>query len=123
MTGTISPHRISKAISWILFIMELIFSLGDEGRMQWCKLNSFWPWLEIFMAQCIVFVTRHFIVWYRVYRAMVIGWIVMMSLFVFFTVVLEGSAVLNGVLIVAIFVVSKVTIWYTEKKGKERYYD
>ena len=58
------------------FIMELIFSLGDEGRMQWCKLNSFWPWLEIFMAQCIVFVTRHFIVWYRVYRAMVIGWAV-----------------------------------------------
>ena len=107
----------------IPFVMELIFAVGDAGRMQWCKLNSFWPWLEILVAQCIVLATRHFIVWHKVYGAMVIGWIVMMILFVFFATVLEGSAVVNSVLIALIFVVSVVTIWYTEKKGKERYYD
>ena len=46
-----------------------------------------------------------------------------MLLFVFFATVLEGNSIVNSVLMVAILVVGIVTVWYTEKKGKERYYD
>lgn len=107
----------------IPFVMEFIFAVGNEERMQWCSLNSFWPWLEILVAQCVIFVTRHFVVWHRLHLGMTLGWCVMMLFFVFFATVLEGKPIVNGVLMVAIFVVGIVTVWYTEKKGKERYYD
>lgn len=107
----------------IPFWVEVVFAVGDEGRMQWCRLNAFWPWLAIFVAQSVVFVMRHFIEWVKVHFCMTMGFISMMILFVIMAELFAGNLIVNGVLIIAVFVVSVGTVWYTEKKGKERYYD
>lgn len=107
----------------IPFVMEYIFAIGNEERMQWCRINSFWPWLEILVAQCVVFAARHYIEWAKIHFCMVIGYCIMMVLFVFFAMVLQGSVFVNGVLVAVILAVNVGIVWYTQKKGKEGFYD
>lgn len=107
----------------IPFVMEFIYAIGDEERMQWCHLNAFWPWLAAFVAQCVVFVARHLLEWIKVHLAMTIGFVVMMILFVVVRELFAGNVMLNGFFLIVFLMISMVTVWYTEKKGKERYYD
>ena len=106
----------------IPFVMECIYAIGDEGRTQWCKLHSFLPLLAILVAQCTVLVSRLYIEWVKVHLCITVGVAVMASFFWFLSM-FEEHVIDNIFLIIAIFMVSVFTIWYTQKSGKERYYD
>lgn len=107
----------------IPFVIEFLFAIGDEGRMIWCRQNAFWPWLAALMAQSVVLIARHFFEWIKIHFCMTMGAIFMMLLFVIVNELSLESVALNGVLMVAFGVISLVTIWYTQKRGKEMYYD
>ncbi|MBQ8518950.1 MAG: hypothetical protein IJ455_05015 [Agathobacter sp.] len=108
----------------IPFVVELIGAADSAEKLQWCKGNAFWPWLAILIAQLVVFVARHFVVWSQMYACIVAGYMVLMFCFLLIIIVGSGSPVItNLVLIVLILVMSMVTVWYTNKKVRESYYD
>ena len=107
----------------IPFLMELILAAGDEGRIQWCRLNSFLPWLAILAAQSAVLISRHFVEWLKMHLCIVMVVVAMMFLFVIWGEIFKGNVIGNGILMIAVLAASTVTIWYTRKKGKEKYYD
>lgn len=108
----------------IPFVLELIYASGSDERLQWCRFNAFWPWLAILMAQLVVFVARHFLVWHQVYLCTVIGYVVFMIGFLMISILGDGTPVItNAFLMTIIIILGGITIGYTEKKAKESYYD
>ena len=94
----------------------------------WLKEMAVLPWGLVLSAQFAVLAARHFVVWNQVYACTAVGYMIMATILVF--VIMVGEAVneafIRGGLvlfIVLVFVTAIGTIWYTDKKMRESYYD
>lgn len=108
----------------IPLLMEVIYAMGNEDDMQWCKVMAFWTWMVIPTAQIAVFVARHFIEFAKTYFCVTMGFIILLILSVVIGLVFEErEIVVIPFFMVAFLIMSIVTVWYTGKKAKECYYD
>lgn len=108
----------------IPIVIELIAAVGSQEKLEWCKNNAFWPWLASLIAQLVLLVTRHFVMWNHIYACTSIGYAVLLLSFLFISIVCSAwPVVTNVVLIVLILITSIATIRYTDKKVRESYYD
>lgn len=112
----------------IPYFVILVCSIGNSEAMEWCKVMSALPWIEVLVAQLVVVVARHFVVWNHVYACTSIGAVIMMVIMIFNLLAVDmGSGTpeigANVVLIVCVLLTSIGTVCYTDKKIRESYYD
>ena len=102
-----------------------VCSRGDAEAMEWLLVMYALPWLEVFAAQLTVLAARHFLVWNHAYACTVTGYLLMMFLILpAVGLAAEGMEVEVSVVFVVLALVAIIgTIWYTDKKMKESYYD
>ena len=104
-------------------LMVLWRSIGDEAAMECCRALSFMSWMVVLVTQIAVWVVRHSASGRGMLGSCILGGIVLL---IIQSVVEMSGGVAAGVVfipIVLVFAVVVVTVWYTDKKMKESYYD
>ena len=107
----------------IPFVVTLICSIGNAEKLAWCAMDAFWPWLEILVAQVVVLIARHFVMWNQVYACVLFGFGTLSLSFLMLKLSTLSPVVINVVLVVFILIIATATIWYSDKKVRESYYD
>lgn len=108
----------------IPFVIEMMYAIGNTEELEWSALNAFWPWLFVLTAQLVVVVSRHYVMWNQVYVCAIIGYSVMMLVFLFIASPYRVAPVItNLVLVVLVLIAGIITVRYTDKKVRESYYD
>lgn len=112
----------------IPYFVILGCSIGNPEAMEWCRIMAVLPWLEVLTAQVVILVARHYVAWNQVYACVAIGYIIMLVLMIFIMLVngIKGAISevgMNAVLMVLVLIASIGTVWYTDKKVRESYYD
>lgn len=107
----------------IPFVVTLLCSIGDSEKLLWCEMDAFWPWLEILVAQIVVLVARHYVMWNQVFACVLFGFGTASLSFLMLKLSTISPVVINVVLVLFILITAIITIWYTDKKVRESYYD
>lgn len=112
----------------IPYFVFLGCSIGNPEALEWCRAMAVLPWLEVLIAQLVTLVARHYVAWNQVYVCTAIGYILLMvmMIFSFFAEYIAGDILevgVNAVLMVLVLIASIGTVWYTDKKVRESYYD
>lgn len=109
----------------IPYLTLMCCAIGDVETMEWLRVISVLPWIEVLSAQITVLVARHFVVWNHAYACTALGYIIMMFLMLpAIGLAAENLAMeVSVVFIVLTLIAIIVTVWYTDKKVKESYYD
>jgi hypothetical protein len=98
-------------------------SIGDEAAMEWCRTVSFMSWIGVLLAQAFVFLMRHSELGGGIFASLFWGSI---SFTVIRYVIEENDGVAMGAIYILVMLVLMIgigTVWYTDKKMKENYYD
>ena len=115
---------VRRVLMYQIPVIITIMGAKSIEELQGCKISALWSWVMILIAQCVVVVSRHYELWRQMYVCIAIGHFVMMFIFLFFAFVFEGLPVIvNIVLMVLVVFVGIATVWYTDKKVRESYYD
>ena len=112
----------------IPYITLLCCARESIEDMAWLKEMAVMPWVLILSAQCSVLVARHFVVWNHVYACTALGYMIMVTILLFVISIVEipNEAFMKGVWILFIaltLIIASGTVWYTDKRMKESYYD
>lgn len=98
-------------------------SIGDGAVMEWCRTLSFMSWIGVLLAQAFVFLMRHCEFGRGIFASLFWG----ATCFSIIRHVVERNAgvVMSAIyiLIILVLVIAVATVWYTDKKMKENYYD
>lgn len=108
----------------IPYVVTLLWSIGNPEAMEWCRTLAGLPWLEILIAQLVVLVARHYVMWNQVYLCTAVGFTIL-CVILLFTLLFDviQPVITNVILIVFIIAVAIGMVWYTNKKVRESYYD
>lgn len=110
---------------YVPYVTIMCCAVGDAETMEWLRVISMVPCIEILFAQMTVLVARHFLLWNYAYACTSAGY----ALMIFPMVVAVGiqemdfARKVHVVFIVLTIIATVGTIWYTDKKMKESYYD
>ena len=91
---------------------------------EWYQLLSYLPVLEFFLAQLAVVIGRHFVMWNQAYVGVMLGFLIITITIPFSILVsVKNAFAINAILFVFVIAMAVFTMWYTEKKVRESYYD
>lgn len=109
----------------IPYVTLWLCSRGDAEAMEWLLVVSALPWIEVFAAQLTILVARHFLLWNHAYACTAIGYLLMIFLMLPAVVLAAESLVAEVYIVFVVLALLTITgtIWYTDKKMKESYYD
>lgn len=124
MKDVVMMDFVRRVLVYQIPLLIAVVGAENAGEIQWCKLNAFWSWLMVLIAQCVVVAARHYELWHHIYACVAVGYCAMMFIFLFIAIVSEALPIAtNIVLVVLVVVVGIVTIRYTDKKVRDSYYD
>lgn len=105
-------------------VVVLLCSIGDEESMEWCTSLSAIPWMEAFTAQLAVLLIRHLYIWVYAYISIIcVHAMQFLAMAYAVFAVRELGWWVDFVSIILWFATMVATVWYTDKKMKESYYD
>lgn len=111
-------------VNAILFLVMVLAGIISEINPKGYALLAFFPFLEIFFGELIVFIARHFDLWNHYYVVILIGYMLVLTLIV--NSVIFGQKLLGIMCVVMALlaiVMAVVTVAYTNKKVRDSYYD
>lgn len=104
----------------LMVCVGIMDKIGPDGYM----LFAFFPLLEIFFAEMVVFIGRHFELWNHHYAVVVLGYLLIVTLII--NSIIFGDKIMRAVCMVLVLLgiaMAGVTVVYTKKKVRDSYYD
>jgi len=124
MKDVVMMDFVRRVLVYQIPLLIAVAGAENAGEIQWCKLNAFWSWLMVLIAQCVVVAARHYELGHHIYACVAVGHCAMMFIFLFIAIASEALPVVTIlVLVVLVVVAGIVTIRYTDKKVRDSYYD
>ena len=116
MVRRILLYHIPLVVTWIC-------SIGNTEKLAWCMMDAFVTWLAIWIAQIVIFAARHFVLWNQVYACAMFGYATWAMIFIAIKTSDISHTIVNVISVTLILITGIATVWYTDKKVKESYYD
>lgn len=108
----------------IPYVVILFWSIGNLEAMEWCRTLACLPWVETLVAQLAVLAARHFMVWNYAYLCTAVGFVIITVLLLFILILGAVQPVISNIIWMIIVIAAAIgTVWYTDKKVRESYYD
>lgn len=109
----------------IPYVTIMCCAIEDAETKEWLRVIAALPWVEILFAQITVVMARHFVLWNHAYACTSIGYALMIFPMIIAVGIQEEDFKRKVCVVLITLTLAAImgTLWYTDKRMKESYYD
>lgn len=125
MSRVVSVDILRRTVYYLgLPLIGVCIGMSKGYDKEWYQMFSYLPVLEFFLAQLAVAIGRHFVMWNQAYAVVMLGFLIITITIPFGILVsFKNTFAIDVILLILAITMAVFTVWYTEKKVRESYYD